>query len=181
MGKRKLNAVISLMTTVMLLLHAILLSIWILSGGRTVKPAGLMGWILMGFMIAHALISIDLALSAHAEPQTRKGKSYPKLNVSTILQRASGMLMVPTAALHIAGATGAMVPPTAVHMIVPPLFFAIVLSHIAVSAGKAFITLGIGNAKWIKVVNIVMKVICGATLVAGVIAIYLRTFTEGAV
>ena len=80
MGKRKLNAVISLMTTVMLLLHAILLSIWILSGGRTVKPAGLMGWILMGFMIAHALISIDLALSAHAETQTRKGKMYGEWN-----------------------------------------------------------------------------------------------------
>ena len=181
MLKRKINACVSLLTTVMLLLHAILLSIWILSGGRTIKPAGLMGWILMGIMIAHALISIDLVVSTYAESQTRKGKSYLKMNVSTVVQRASGILMVPTAALHIAGATGAMTPPPAVHMIVPPLFFAIVLSHIAVSTGKALITLGIGNAKLIKVVDIVMKVICAITLVAGVIAIYLRTFTEGAV
>ena len=61
------------------------------------------------------------------------------------------------------------------------LFFTIVLTHIAISTGKAFITLGIGNAKFIKVVDIVMKVICGATLIAGVIGIYLRTFGEAAV
>lgn len=181
MRKRKINVAVSLLTAVMLLLHAILLSIWILSGGHTVKPAGLMGWIVMGLMIVHALISIDLALSAHAETQTRKGKSYPKMNIPTIIQRVTGILMAPTAALYIAGATGLMVPPPAVHVIVPPLFFAIVLTHIAVSTSKALITLGIGNAKFIKVVDIVMKVICGATLIAGVIGIYLRTFGGAAV
>lgn len=181
MKKRKLNAAVSLLTTVMLLIHAIVLSVHMLSGGRSVKPAGMIGWITMGLMLLHALISIDLALSAHAETETRKGKSYPKMNISTIIQRASGVLMVPTAALHIAGATGLMVPPPAVHVIVPPLFFAIVLTHIAVSTSKALITLGIGNAKFIKVVDIVMKVICGATLIAGVIGIYLRTFGGAAV
>ena len=177
---RKINAGVSLLTTLMLLAHAILLSVWILSGEQTVRPAGFMGWILMGLVIAHALISIDLAISAHAEPQTHKGRSYPKMNVSTIIQRASGVLMVPAAGLHVAGATGAMVPPKMVHAIVPPLFFAIVFTHIAVSTEKAFITLGIGNAKFIKAVSIVVKVLCGATLILGVAAIYLRTFAEGA-
>ena len=149
MQKRKVNAAVSLLTMVMLLAHAILLSVWMLSGGRTVKPAGVIGWIAMGLMLTHALISIDLAISAHEETKNRKGKKYPKMNVSTIIQRASGILMVPAAALHIAGATGTMTPPPAVHMIVPPLFFAIVLAHIAVSTSKAFITLGIGNAKFI--------------------------------
>ena len=181
MKKRKINAAVSLLTTIFLLAHAICLSIYMLSGESTAKPSGLIGWILMGLMLAHALISIDLALSAHGETENRKGKKYPKMNVSTIIQRASGMLMVPATALHIAGATGAMVPPPIVHVIVPPLFFSMVLTHIAVSTGKAFITLGIGNAKFIKVVDIVMKVICGATLIAGVIGIYLRTFGEAAV
>lgn len=181
MKKRKLNAAVSLLTAVMLLIHAIVLSVHMLTGGRTVKPAGLTGWITMGLMLLHALISIDLALSAHAETQTRKGKSYPKMNVPTIVQRASGVLMVPTAALHIVGATGLMVLPPAVHMIVPPLFFAIVLTHIAISTSKAFITLGIGNARFIKTVDIAMKVICGATLIAGVIGIYLRAFGGAAV
>lgn len=181
MEKRKINAVVSLLTTILLLVHAIFLSIHMLSGGRTAKPAGFLGWILMGLVLAHALISMDLLLSAHAETENRKGKIYPKMNVSTIVQRVSGILMVPATALHVAGATGMMTPPPLVHVIVPPLFFAIVLSHIAVSTSKAFITLGIGNAKFIKVVDIVMKVICGATLIAGVIGIYLRTFGEVAV
>ena len=181
MQKRKINAVVSLLTTIMLLAHAILLSVWMLSGGRTVKPAGFMGWILMGLVLAHALISIDLALSAHAETGKHKGKNYPKMNVSTIVQRVSGVLMLPATGLHIAGTMGAMVPSPAVHVIVPPLFFTIVLAHIAVSTSKAFITLGIGNAKFIKVVDIVMKVICGATLIAGVVGIYLWTFGEVAV
>ena len=121
MLKRKLNAVASLLTTVLLLAHAILLSVYMLSGGRSFRPAGFMGWVLMGVMICHALVSIDLALSAHVEENTRKGKQYPKLNIPTILQRITGLLMVPAAALHIAGATGAMVPPKMVHAIVPPL------------------------------------------------------------
>lgn len=180
MLKRKINAAVSLLTTVLLLAHAISLSVYMLTGGRSFRPAGFMGWVLMGAMIAHALISIDLALSAHAEENTRAGRSYPKLNIPTIAQRATGLLMVPAAALHIAGATGAMVPPKMVHAIVPPLFFALVLSHVAISTGKALITLGIGNAKSIRVVNLVMKVICGVTWIAGVIGIYLRTFVVGA-
>lgn len=180
MGKRKLNAATSLLTTVMLLIHAIIFSIRMIMRGGSVKLAMLIGWITMGLMLLHALISIDLALSAHGETETRKGKSYPKMNIPTIVQRASGVIMVPTAALHIAGATGLIMLPPAVHVIVLPLFFAIVLSHIAVSTSKAFITLGIGNAKFIKVVDIAMKVICGATLIAGVIGVYFWTFMRGA-
>ena len=181
MLKRKINAAVSLITAAMLLLHAICLSAYMLSGDSIARPSTIVGWALMGLMIIHALISMDLALSAHAENGKRKGKNYPKLNIPTIIQRASGILMVPAAVLHIAGATGAMVPPKMVHAIIPPLFFAIVLMHTAISVGKALITLGIGNTKFIKTVDIAMRVICGATLIAGVIGIYLRTFAEGAV
>ena len=181
MAKRKLNAVISLLVTVMLLMHAIFLSIWMLSGGSTTKPAGFWAWVLMGMVIIHALISIDLAVSAHAENENRKGKKYPKMNAATIIQRVSGVVMVPATGFHIAGATGVLVPPQMVHAIVPPLFFTIVLTHISVSASKALVTLGIGSAKLIKAVDLIMKLICGATLIAGVIGIYLRTFTEAAV
>ena len=83
MQKRKVNAAVSLLTMVMLLAHAILLSVWMLSGGRTVKPAGVIGWIAMGLMLTHALISIDLAISAHEETKNRKGKNkhiYYKIN-----------------------------------------------------------------------------------------------------
>jgi hypothetical protein len=176
MLNRKINASVSLLTAVMLLAHAILLSVWMLSGERTIKPPGIIGWITMGLMLVHALISIDSAISAHSETKKRKGRKYPKMNISTIIQRASGVLMIPTAGFHIAGTVGSLQPPPIVHVIVPPLFFTIVLVHIAVSASKAFITLGIGSAKFVKAADIVIKVICGATLITGVIGIYLRTF-----
>jgi hypothetical protein len=57
-----------------------------------------------------------------------------------------------------------------------PLFFAIVLSHVAISTSKAFITLGIGNAKTIKTIDIVLKVICIATFIACTIGFYLCLF-----
>lgn len=170
---RKINAGISLLATVLLLNHAISLSVWMLSGGSIALSPGIWPWILAGTMVIHAMISIDLAISAHADEQAHSGRSYPKMNVQTIVQRVSGVLMIVFAALHIAGAAGYMKPPKLVHSIVPPLFFTLVLSHIAVSASKALITLGIGNAKVFKVADIVIKVICGATLIAAITGFYL--------
>ena len=43
----------------------------------------------------------------------------------------------------------------------------------AVSAAKAFITLGIGNTKTFKAVNIAVKLLCGITLIADVAGFYL--------
>jgi hypothetical protein len=47
------------------------------------------------------------------------------------------------------------------------------MAHIAVSVSKAFITLGIGNAKFIKGVDISTKAICAITLVADIVGFYL--------
>ena len=140
---------------------------------RRAKGGSFISWILFGLMLAHAVISIDLAVSAHLETETRKGKSYPKLNVSTIVQRISGIVLIVLAGLHVAGAAGYMTTPPIVHAIVPAVFFTIALMHVAVSTSKAFITLGIGNAKFVKIVDLVMKVICGATLIAALTGFYL--------
>jgi hypothetical protein len=66
-----------------------------------------------------------------------------------------------------------MTPPHIVHTLVPPIFFAVALAHTAVSTSKAFITLGIGNAGFIKVFDVIIKAICAATLIATVIGFYL--------
>ena len=169
MLKQKINAGLSLLSTMLLLDHAIFLSVWMLSGGMIPKSAGFMPWVLAGAVLSHAIISIDLAVSAHMGPKTRKSKTYTKLNRSTIIQRASGVLMMLFIPLHIAGAAGYMQPPKIVHA----MFYTIVLMHAAVSTSKAFITLGIGNAKFVKVVDIVVKVICAATLIAALTSFYL--------
>ena len=175
MALRKINAVTSLLSTLLLLIHAITLAIWMLSRGTIVINTGIMPWVLLGIMLAHAMISIDLAISAHSETNEKhKFKSYPKENIPTIIQRASGMALILFTALHVAGAAGFMQPPQIVHAIVPPLFFTIALMHTAISTNKAFITLGIGDAKFIKVLGIAMKVICITTLIADIIGFYLH-------
>lgn len=170
---RKINAIISLLTTVLLLDHAIFTSVWMLSKGNVEQSAPFAPWILAGLMAAHAFISIYFAISSHMDDEKIKCKSYPKMNRVTIFQRVSGILLIILTALHIAGASGAMHTPRIVHAIVPPVFFAFALAHAAFSTDRAFITLGIGNARFIKVVGIITKVICAATLVASVTGFYL--------
>ena len=66
-----------------------------------------------------------------------------------------------------------MQPPQIVHVIVPPVFFTLVMVHISASTGKALITLGIGNAKFVKIADVVVKIICLFTLIADIIGFYL--------
>ena len=47
------------------------------------------------------------------------------------------------------------------------------MAHVAVSTSKAFITLGIGNAEFIKTLDAVVKVVCVATLIADVAGFFL--------
>jgi succinate dehydrogenase/fumarate reductase cytochrome b subunit len=173
MLQRKINAIISLLATLFLLIHAIGVAIWMLSKGSIPQFMPFASWILAGLMVAHAFIGIDLLISNRQGGETRKYKHYPKQNGTTVFQRVSGILLILFTALHIAGTAGPLQPPLIIHTIVPPLFFTIALAHTAVSVDKAFITLGIGEAKFVKAVSVVTKVICAATLVASVIGFYL--------
>lgn len=170
---RKFNAIISLLTTIFLFVHAIFISVWMLSRGSVAQSAPIVPWILVGLMAIHAFIGIYFAVCSLDDGEKRRVKSYPKMNGATIFQRASGLLLIVFTALHIAGASGAMQPPHIVHTIFPPLFFSVALAHTAVSTDKALITLGIGNVRVIKVVRLVVRVICAVTLVAAVVGFYL--------
>lgn len=170
---RKINAGLSLLTSCLLLVHAIFNAVRMISMGAVEKSGTVMSWILFGLMLTHAFISIDLAISAHEGREKRKCKSYPKLNAATIFQRISGVALILFTALHVAGAAGFMTPPPIIHATVPAVFFTVALAHTAVSTSKAFITLGIGNARFVKTVDIVVKVICVATLIASLTGFYL--------
>ena len=170
---RKINAVFSLICTFLLMDHAIFHAVWMLSNCSIEKNASMMSWILFGAMIIHAFISIDLAISAHTGIEKRKCKNYPKMNISTIIQRASGVSLIVFSVLHVLGTVGILQPPQIVHAILPALFFTIALMHTAISTSKALITLGIGNAKFVKVANVVMRALCGITLIADLVGFYL--------
>lgn len=169
---RKINAAVSLVTTLLLLNHAAAHGLWMLTGRSFIKSAASIPWILFGLMMAHAIISIVLAFLGHKGAEKRKCNGYAKLNVGTNIQRFSGLLLIVLTVLHILGTVGILTPPDAVHKVLPPVFFAIVLMHAAISTGKAFITLGIGNAKFFKVADVAAKVICGLTLAIDIVGFY---------
>ena len=173
MKLRKVNAVFSLISTILLLIHAISLAAWMLSKGVISRAPNSIPHALTMFFLIHAIISIILMASTHKGGKGHKGSVYPKLNAATIVQRISGVLMIIFTWLHIAGSLGITQPPRVVHAIVPPLFFVLVMVHIAISASKAFITLGIGSARFVKCADATIKAVCAATLIADVIGFYL--------
>ena len=170
---RKINAWLSLLTTLLFLDHAIFHAVWMLSRGTIEKSANSMPKILFVVMILHAIISIVLAFLGHKGADKIKCKDYPNMNKPTYIQRCSGVVLIPLTVLHILGTIGVVQPPQIVHAILPPLFFAICLMHVAISTNKAFITFGFGNATFIKIADIVVKLICGATLIADVVGFYI--------
>lgn len=190
MKLRKVNAVLSLMATALLLGHAISSAVWMLSGGRIPKAGSYISWALVGVIAAHVLISIFLMISGHKGTRGHKVKAYPRMNIPTIVQRISGALMMIFICQHIADTAGTVKTPESVHAVtgatvsaqtirgihtvIPPLFFILVMAHIAVSTGKAFITLGIGSARFVKRADAAVKVICAATLLADIIGFYLH-------
>jgi hypothetical protein len=173
MKLRKINAVFSLLTTLLLLSHAISLAVWMLSKGGIAKPGSVIPWALTASAVLHALLSIGIMISTHRGSKDHNSKKYLKMNLQTVIQRISGMLLILFTWLHIAGTVGIMQPPPAVHAIVPPLFFLLVMCHAAISTGKALITLGIGSASFVKRADIAVKMLCAATLLADVIGFYL--------
>jgi preprotein translocase subunit SecG len=172
---RKINAVLGLFTTVLLMDHAIFFSVWMLSRCSIEKSADFMPRILAVLMVLHAILSIILLIKNHKGAEKNKHKKYSELNIETYVQRITGVLIILMMGLHIAGAANHF-QPKILHAILHPLFFAVALAHCAVSVDKAFITLGIGSTKFIRVVNVAMKIICCATLVAGVIGFYICLF-----
>ena len=143
MNLRKLNAVISLITTVLLLDHAIFYSVWMLSRGSIAKSAESMPWVLVGLTGLHALLSLAMAVLAHKGREKQKYKTYAKLNVRTMVQRISSVLMLILLGVHIVGSANHF-QPKGFHAVVHPLFFAVALAHMAVSTSKSFITAGCG-------------------------------------
>lgn len=172
---RKANAALSLATTALLMSHAMFLSIWMLSRCSIAKSANAMPWLLAALMVVHAILSILLLAQTRKGATKNKSKQYPQWNAETYIQRLSGMLILLLMGLHIAGAANHF-QPKMLHAVLHPLFFAAALAHTAVSTDKALITLGIGTAKVIRIVSIAIKVLCVATLVAGVIGFYMCLF-----
>ena len=157
----------------MLLDHAIFNAVWMFSKFTLSKTAVPVARVLFVLMLLHAGFCIGFGIASNKGAKISKANSYTKMNVQTIIQRVGGVLLIMFTVLHVLGAMGVMHMPKAVFVIVYPLFFTLALMHVAISGSKAFITLGIGNYKFIRVIDKVIKLICILTLVADVLGFYL--------
>ena len=170
MRLRKINAVLSIVITVLLMLHAIVNAVWMFSQGSFAKTA-VLSWALFGLMMVHAVFCIIFGIQAHRGEEEQN--AYTKVDIFTKIQRFGGLLLIPFSVLHALGAIGVIQPPQVIHAILPTVFFALCMVHVAISGSKALITLGIGNAKLIKIVDIAVKALCAVTLIASVVGFYL--------
>lgn len=179
MTVRKINAGLSLVTTLLLLDHAGFYSVWMLSGCSIETSSEKLPRMLAGLLVIHAVLSIVLVIRSRKGADRGRYNAYPQMNIATYVQRISGVLMLLLLGVHIAG-TLIGCRPKVLHAAAQPLFFAAALAHAAVSAGKAMVTLGIGNAKAVKLVDGAMKLICAVIFAAGVVGFYLWLFRGGA-
>ena len=172
---RKINAGLSLITTVLLMGHTTVLSVWMLSRCSIEKHANAPAYELTGLMILHAVISVLLMVRTYRGVGKKTSKGYPQLNPATIVQRVTSVLMLLLIGVHLTGAANHY-QPKMLYAVMYPLFFAAALAHVSVSTSKALITLGIGNAKALKIVDVVVRILCIAAFVASVIGFYLCLF-----
>ena len=106
------------------------------------------------------------------------------MNIGTVLQRATAIIIMILIHFHMKAyahvVTGEVLSAgmTAFRIVTELLFFSAVLVHIAVSFGKAFITLGIGSSgKAIQNITRIAFVICAVILLVasgGDVVFYLK-------
>ena len=92
---RKINAGLSLLTTLLLVIHAMFLSVWMLARCSFEVSNEEMPYVLVGLAAIHALLSIILAIRGHKGAKKEKVKSYPKMNIPTFGSQVSQVWIVP--------------------------------------------------------------------------------------
>jgi hypothetical protein len=168
---RKINAVISLVCTFLILVHSGYDALWMFMRGKLPNLPKPLAFILLWFVVIHVVLSIVTAILGSKGKTKKDEKMYAKPNKETLLQRVLAILIVLMLPLHIIG-MGNHLNPKILHSILHPIMFFAVYAHTGISFNKALITLGIGDAKLIKVLGIVAKVVCMLLFVASVIGLY---------
>lgn len=125
------------------------------------------------FMVITCLHAICGMLTVFLMPEGTRLDLYPKQNLRTILQRVSAALILPLLILHIN--TYSLLRGSAevgqwlwfwLLMLSQPLFYAVVLGHIAVSVTRGMITLGwLTSSELQKKIDKVVYILCGAVFV----------------
>lgn len=174
---RKVNAIISLICSFLILIHGSYDALWMIMRGKMTTLPQFLPRVLVMFVIVHIILSIVTAIIASGGKKDPNSRMYKKENIKTMIQRMFGILIILLLPLHIIG-MGNHLTPKVLHSIIHPLFFLVVYAHTAISFSKAFITLGIGNAKFIKIVDRVIAILCMFIFIASIIGVYLVMYAR---
>lgn len=155
---KKINAITSLVSTLLIIVHGGYDAFWMFFRDKIPTLPKVISILLIISVLIHIVLSIIIVISGIKNNKGKKEKIYKKQNIRTILQRIFAVVTMLLIPLHSIGMSNRL-SPKLLHAIVHPIFFIAVYGHVAVSTSKAFITLGIGNTKFIKVIDIVMSII----------------------
>ena len=184
---KKVNAVLGLLTTALILFHIIYETVSFLTFSYDPFLTSLIAHILTFGVVLHVILSIIMLLFIHDKGN---GFKYPKLNIRTLIQRISAVLIIFVTALHVntfklmnsvLNDTGTF----CLIVISQVLFYAIVLLHISLSFSNSLITLGlISSHKARKRADIASFSLCAFLFAAAsfsVIRVIYIFFREGGV
>ena len=163
---KKINAVIALLSAVLLALHNILNARMMLLGRVDESPVGL-SYALIGLLLVHVLISLSFSVFRNEGNK----KIYPNVSIPTLLQRITALAMIPLTAFHAFFRVGqfgeGLIPVLIAH------FFIMLLAyiHIPLSVPNALATLGIiDSSKQHAAVRNICWVVCALLFLLGLTA-----------
>ena len=164
---KKLNANLSLLTLLLLLIHeGYQLYAYITFYYNPILTM-VLGYAVAGCFIMHAILSAICVFALHDS----KSIAYKKLNIRTVLQRVSAVMLFLLLPIHIlsfpllqssAGGTGYILVEA-----VQIIFYAALSCHISMSFINALITLGtLSDMKKKRKIDIIVLVICALLFIA---------------
>lgn len=134
------------------------------------------------FMVLTCVHAVCAMLSVFLQADGTRLNLYPKLNRRTVLQRVSAALILPLLILHIntyemlrASAESGRWVRFALLLLSQVLFYAVVMTHIAVSASRGLITLGwLASPEKQKKIDRAVYILCAVAFVISAFVV-LRT------
>jgi len=172
---KKVNAVLGLTIIVLFLIHILYEIYAYLTFYYNPVLTKLIAYSALAVTGFHVLCSIYTVSVSHDKG---RGMKYPALNIRTLLQRISAVMIVVLMIIHMN--TFSILSKTSetnravfiLVLIIQIVFFASVLLHVAVSVTNALITLGlITSDKVRKTLDIIIWIVCALIFIAASVVI----------
>lgn len=171
MKLKKINAVLALLSFIAMFLHIGYSSFAYFTFYYNPVMTKIFAFPFMTLTCLHAVVGM---CSVFLLSDGTSANLYPRQNVKTIVQRITAALIFPLLILHLN--TFALLQSTssnkqyvlfALLILSELLFYAVVISHAAVSFSKALLTLGrLGSVKALKITDKIVYILCSLLFVA---------------